>query len=445
MSVEKYATQITPSSRQGRHGILAWHSVRDASSRDSLATDVRSRRDRPRETRWVSSLPREARAFTLIELLVVIAIMSALTALMLPRLRTVNEDRNIREAARVVGSKFAEASQRAINDGVASLTIVRNPNMVDSGGPNSNTPDDDVEYAGTTLYVSRAVPNYVGDGVYTPAAIVKASHEEPAGSNEFYGVVRIPRPLEQDFTEVIRVGDSIRLDRSAAVSSPVAYRIVAYDPSTSEYGGLPPRSSDFMDLVIRLGSLASPKPPLPSGANISFVVERQPKILESSIQDLPAGYIIDLRLSGPLHDATTSPGVLQARRTTFQQPFTPALKALAQDNPSRVEAREITIIFGADGGIKEIRRYDPVPPGTNGYGDMVTDQITGPLHLFVTPLTSESAVLFKDTNLWVTISNSTGGVNVGYNNPPLNVGTNLLSDLIPVARSDAETGQSAAQ
>ena len=94
------------------------------------------------------------RGFTLIELLVVVAIMSALTALMLPRLRTVSQDRGIREAARVVGSKFAEASDRARRDGKASVTLVRNPNLVDVDG---------VQYGASTIYLSRAVPNFTGD------------------------------------------------------------------------------------------------------------------------------------------------------------------------------------------------------------------------------------------------------------------------------------------
>ena len=92
--------------------------------------------------------------FTLIELLVVISIMAALTALMIPRLRAVNQDRGIREAARVVGSKFAEASDRARRDGAAAVTLVRNPNMVDVDG---------VLFGVSTIFLSRAVPNFIGD------------------------------------------------------------------------------------------------------------------------------------------------------------------------------------------------------------------------------------------------------------------------------------------
>ena len=118
-------------------------------------------------------------AFTLIELLVVISIMAALTALMLPRLRTVNQDRGIREAARVVGSKFAEASGRAIRDGKASVTLVRNANMVDVNG---------VVYGASSIFLSRAVPNFIGDDATTWTMMVSATPY----------VLQIPEPLEFD-------------------------------------------------------------------------------------------------------------------------------------------------------------------------------------------------------------------------------------------------------
>ena len=60
-----------------------------------------------------------SRGVTLVELLVVISIMTIIFAILVPRLRAVNEDRNIREAARVVSSAFSRASSRAINDGLS--------------------------------------------------------------------------------------------------------------------------------------------------------------------------------------------------------------------------------------------------------------------------------------------------------------------------------------
>jgi len=66
-------------------------------------------------------------AFTLIEVLVVITILSILTALAIPRLRVVNKERGMREASRVVASSFAQASQRAVNEGVSGVLLRRNP------------------------------------------------------------------------------------------------------------------------------------------------------------------------------------------------------------------------------------------------------------------------------------------------------------------------------
>ena len=205
--------------------------------------------------------------FTLIELLVVISIMAALTALMIPRLRAVNQDRGIREAARIVGSKFAEASDRARRDGTAAVTLLRNPNMVDV---------NEVQFGASTIFLSRAVPNFIGDDG-TPGTM---------RSSGTMTVLRIPEPLEFDLAtpeeNVVRVGDSVRISASRPVTSAVAYRIVGIDPVS---GTDPPR------LDLRLDPNPT-QPPLPaSGTNIdSYVIERQPKILRSSITDLPPGY-----------------------------------------------------------------------------------------------------------------------------------------------------------
>ena len=210
--------------------------------------------------------------FTLIELLVVISIMAALTALMIPRLRAVNQDRGIREAARVVGSKFAEASDRARRDGAAAVTLVRNPNMVDVDG---------VLFGVSTIFLSRAVPNFIGD-------------DGMPGTMQSNGVLRIPEPLEFDLAtpeeNVVRVGDSVRISASRPVTSAVAYEIVGFRTNPA-----PP--ADFLDLILR-NNPAQPAPP--SGGSVSYVIERQPKILRSSITDLPPGYTVDLRLSGPI-------------------------------------------------------------------------------------------------------------------------------------------------
>ena len=366
--------------------------------------------------------------------------MAALTALMLPRLRTVNKDRGIREAARVVGSKFAEASDRARRDGKASVTLVRNPNMLDAGG---------VQYASSTIYLSRAVPNFVGDdgttGIFT---------------NIFSGetALRIVEPLEFDPAtpqeNVVRAGDSVRFNvtsgASVPVTSPIAYLItnVVREPS----GGR-------LQLILERKPT---QPPLPSpGTQASFVIERQPKILRSSITDLPPGYIVDLRLSGPLvtmelpantpADLFDSNGIAMNQRPLFYEKLRPAVAAGSFEDQAY---QRIDVFFDSTGGISSVRTYLANRDNTAGgyLGEPEEAPITGPLQLFIAPTELEdgSSPIYSDTNLWVTISNTSGGVNIGYNNPPLAaVDTNAngleLFELLTEARRTANTGRSASQ
>ena len=96
---------------------------------------------------------RRRSGMTLIELLVAISILVIIAAILVPQLRFASADRNIREASRIVASLFASASQRAINDGEAGVVIERNPNIVEGG----------VAYAGTSLFMLRSVPRYIGE------------------------------------------------------------------------------------------------------------------------------------------------------------------------------------------------------------------------------------------------------------------------------------------
>ena len=99
------------------------------------------------------NLPRK-RGFTLIELLVVVVIAGVILSIAIPRLRVVNKERNLREAARVVGSAFASASQRAIIDGSSGVRITLNDNL---NAANIQ--------AATEVTLLRAVPSYSGDQI----------------------------------------------------------------------------------------------------------------------------------------------------------------------------------------------------------------------------------------------------------------------------------------
>ena len=135
-------------------------------------------------------------AFTLIEILVVVSILVILTSLLVPRLRMVTQERNIREAARLVGSIFSQASQRAVTDGISGVVLQRNDNF-NAGG---------YLFAATRLGILRRVPDFTGDVVGSVATAVAP------------GVVSIPYPLEQQSLEIVQAGDSIRFGNSRSVS-----------------------------------------------------------------------------------------------------------------------------------------------------------------------------------------------------------------------------------
>ena len=126
---------------------------------------------------------------TLIELLVAIAILVIIAAILVPQLRFASADRNIREASRVVASMFAQASQRAINDGEAGVLIERNPNITDEV--------TGVAYAATSMFLMRRIPRYIGENIGDQAMISSPTS------------VSIPLPSEQTALGTIRVGDQI--------------------------------------------------------------------------------------------------------------------------------------------------------------------------------------------------------------------------------------------
>ncbi len=355
----------------------------------------------------VGSFP--PRGMTLIELLVVVSIMAILAALMIPRLRIINQDRNIREAARIVGSVFATASQRAVNEGTAGVIIERNANLLDADG---------VNYAGTVLYVMRPVPPYAGDSEFDFAT----------RTNDF--VLTIPVPLEQSQNIVAR-NDYVSVNRSS-----VRYQILDVLPRS---GALDLLLSDGVQLD---GTGVVVMPPLPgvNNATYPFVIHRQPRRLESSRVELPEGYLIDLRYSGELGGVPRDSSVAEVPRSWFHDVINPLFLPM---NPDRY--RTTQVIFDSNGMIDRYYFHDPNPNLIRA-GRIVSKIPLGSLYLLVTTFEIEPkpnhGVLDDPSNLWVTIGNNTGGVNIGYNVPsiPGTLGNRILS-----ARNLAINGQNAAQ
>ena len=207
---------------------------------------------------------RQRSGMTMIELLVAIAILVIIAAILVPQLRFASADRNIREASRLVASTFAQASQRAINDGEAGVLIVRNPNIT----------EDDVAYAATSMFLMRRIPRYIGENIGDQAMISSPTS------------VSIPLPSEQAALGTIRVGDQISFGNQSQL------RFLINDIA---------ESGANLNLTLAPSPFGAP-PNDPS----KFVIYRQPRRLASSRVDLPTGYLVDLRLSGELNASNTS-------------------------------------------------------------------------------------------------------------------------------------------
>ena len=322
---------------------------------------------------------RERSGMTLIELLVAIAILVIIAAILVPQLRFASADRSVREASRLVASMFAQASQRAVNDGVAGVLIERNPNITDE--------DTGVAYAATSMFLMRRIPRYIGESVDEEAVISSATS------------VSIPLPSEQTTLGTIRVGDQI----SFGNQSQLRFTITDLNEAGSN-----------LELTLAPSPFGAP-PNDPS----KFVIYRQPRRLASSRVDLPTGYLVDLRLSGELNASNTSFFALDTSAT----PESVTYLFNGRGNIDR--------FFYTDGGAR-LNRFPSQPaylmvrefnPEENGE-------------------TIEN-VLNNDLSMWVTIELTTGaanvipGVAVDLDNTP------SIPEALSNARTIGRTGQAA--
>ena len=307
------------------------------------------------------------------EILVVIVIATVVLSIAIPRIRTVNSERNARETARVVGSAFSNASQRAAIEGIAGVRIVRNPNFAQGT----------FQFAATQLTVLRAVPSFTGDQIGA----------EITGSTATS--VDIDEPFEQAELDIIQIGDSISFGSSSA-----RYRI------TSVTGA----GTGTLTLDLDGGGYL-PIPTFVLGAtNPTYVVQRLPRALRTSTT-LPRNHIVDLRFSGfEVLDAGDPDAALLPQLTTVFEPV------LNFPGPGDVTNYIIDIIFDEDGAVDRVFYRDSVT------GDTVATRIPlGTIYFYVTEAPSTVALtdevaLASDTGLWVTVSNSSGSTNIGYNN-----------------------------
>lgn len=380
--------------------------------------------------------PRQA--MTIIELLVVISILAIISAILVPQLRIANEDRNLREAARMVGSMFAQASQRAVNDGESGILIERNPNIVDPGPDGTFDTTDDVFYAGTTLFICRRVPNYRGDDEGSQAQRVSV---DASGSAYLPGEIFIPLPLESGLStptpedDLIRVNDTITFN-----SSDARFIITRVAVGTDRLDG----NRSKLQLSIRAtSSYLTHLLPQDAQHDIGeFKIYRQPRRLESSRVDLPDGYMIDFRGSGELQTNAVLNAADPNNPPEFPRPF------FYENNIKS----PVVFLYTARGGID---RHSYGGDFDDGSGTPALHVATlsrlpvGQQYLLVRKYgvhegEEDTTNLFSDeSSVWVTVDNNTGASNVVYTSE-VTAGA-PLSTQIAEARTIAAIGQSASQ
>ncbi len=289
-----------------------------------MSTHTKQRTSWPRACQAVA-----ARGLTLVELLVAISILSLVAVLVVPQLRMLNRERGIREAARVTGSIFVDASNRARVDGYAAVGIRRNPNYIRK----VNSPDGvhDVFYAANSLYLLRRLPPYTGNDEDS-FAVIQSSTPANFPATGFL-LVEIPTPLDANLASQISRGWWLQL---GDLKTPL-----------------------FVDQVLANGAtlrlnciLPNHLPGLAVNQRLRFRLDRPLVEAPNSEVALPRGYYINLNYSGPTAAQTSGVSELPARDTC---PVTWTYFSEDRQNTSNnFNPNDVIITFGPNGGIDRI-------------------------------------------------------------------------------------------
>ena len=347
-------------------------------------------------------------AFTLVELVVVVAILAVVGVIVIPTVRTLNEDRKIRDTARVVGSVFAAARERAAVDGIAGVEIVSIPS--NPGGPNQAPPEAlrfNIPNMGLVLYQLRSIPPYIGD-------VTGATVEIDPGTLELdFGADGDP------VTANVQTYDQIELNNSGVKL------VVRRDDN-----GTPGNLAD--DLFFIAGN-PSPNPPIPPagftpGEGLSYKIYRQPVRIESSAVRLPNNLFLNMALSGhgSAVDSVGDPPTNSDNQYWGRQfrDFGPIPTGHPDPGNYPVVQGSTMIWFASDGSVSRVtnRQYIISPGAGNPHDIASMEKPAGPIHLLmctgegddvdVTNLDS-AAFLHDDNNMWITINHRTGGVTMG--------------------------------
>lgn len=297
---------------------------------------------------------KRSHGFTLLELVVVVAILAIVGVVIIPSLRTLNEDRKVRDTARVVGSVFAAARTRAAVDGQAGVEITSIPNASGS----YNLPN-----MGLVLYQLRSVPAYGGD------TLDASCRYDGSGILTFFNAdLEIAGVRPNDFIELNNSG--IKL------------------PITSVNYSLPNPQANVTNTL--------PNPPVPTGVNLPFKIYRQPVRIESSAVRLPNNLFINLCYSG----YSVAGAEMNLINPAVVDPLNPAYNVPA------------VVWFGSDGSITRVFDRNSVSMVT---ANSPVNLLMCSANRESADLTNlESTDFIRDDNsMWITIDNRTGGVTMG--------------------------------
>ena len=370
-----------------------------------------------------------------------------------------------------MGPAFSTARDRAISSrAAAGIVIERNLNFLAS---TNNGTGERVFYAGTRLtQLEEILPRFRGDAGNDFVMTIETTDSN--GNPVLQCLINLP--LDHDPANdsyVVLPGDEIIIGDGA---SPPSYQVkevlmprtltfadsnpgdgmdedlcgtlvgatplvidmlplnIVFDNDNNSTNALDLGMPDFVSGEAAPGIStpeATPDMFLVPNVDCSGFALRQLRKVSSSSVDLPAGYTIDLRYSGPFDS-----GDWDGNNETY------TVFGLALDNDADEASRankEIQLLFDSTGNLDQV--------GVNGGSFLVGQSI----HLFVNefkpdeilPDTAQQAELLlnKANALWVTIGMQ-GGTNIAYNVPP---GSGTVDTLITDARGFTRIRASAAQ
>lgn len=318
----------------------------------------------------VFSATKRENGFTIIELLFVLIVATILLSVAIPRIRIVTKERGVREAARIVASKFANASQQAQANGSAGVLIRRNRNFRDGSR----------WFAATEIGSLRAIPNFVGDqrfekGVLPALGVWRTSPTE----------VEIPVPIEFEENSPVNPGDWISFNHTHA-----QYEITKTALAMSDINDIP-----VLKLELDITGDSHPQLP-PILVDAPYVIHRQPKLKRSSVEQLPNQYVIDLRFSG------------------FSS-FDPVFEKVVQVGDAVFENYDLVFIFGPRGNVEKVYFYE-VDPNNQRTGLVTSRHVSESIHFLIaqTADSFDRSPLADELSLWVNVNSESGAATVSY-------------------------------